>query len=258
MSSSAAEAKDCSSIEGSCVIVTGGSTGIGSACIDEFLRLGAARVFNIDISERKASDERVETRTCDVSKADLLKSTVEAILAECTVDFVIAVAGVHLFSTVESTSEEMFDRLLGINVKGVFFALQAVIPALKKQGHGSIVLMGSDQSLVGKENQAMYGMTKACVGHLTKSTAIDLAKFNIRCNCICPGTVDTPLVRNAIAKVSRENNIPVETLMEGLKTAQPLPRIAQPKEIAFVVASVARATYMTGALVPVDGGYTCQ
>ena len=146
---------------------------------------------------------------------------------------------------------------MNVNVKGVFFALQAVLPAMMKRRSGSIVITGSDQVFIGKGMSAVYGLSKAAVGQLTKSTAAEYAEYNIRCNCVCPGTVETPMVYGALDRLVQTNpGLEFDAVMTSLKTAQPIKRLGRPEEIAFVVGSVARATFMTGALVPVDGGYT--
>lgn len=131
---------------------------------------------------------------------------------------------------------------------------------MKTQGKGNIVLMGSDQSIVGKGKSAVYGLTKGAIGQLTKSTAIDYAEYNIRVNCVCPGTIETPLLNNAVDGFSRMTNSEKGAILESLKNAQPMNRIAQPYEIANVVCFLLSddSSFMTGSLCSVDGGYTCQ
>src|SRR5204863_9932044 len=104
----------------------------------------------------------------------------------------------HLFANIDDTSYNQLESLVTINLIGTFYMLKTVIPLMKLQQKGSIVLMGSDQSIVGKASSAVYGMTKGAIAQLAKSTAIDYAAFNIRVNCICPGTIQTPLLDNAV------------------------------------------------------------
>lgn len=120
--------------------------------------------------------------------------------------------------------------------------------------------MGSDQSFVGKGKSSVYGMTKGAIGQLTKSTAIDYAPFNIKVNCICPGTIDTPLLDKAIVKFQSLTGFSSLEIQELLEKAQPINRITKPEEIANVACYLLsdENSFMTGSLIPVDGGYTCQ
>lgn len=131
---------------------------------------------------------------------------------------------------------------------------------MKEQQKGNILLMGSDQSFVGKSKSSVYGMTKGAIGQLTKSTAIDYAPFNIKVNCICPGTVDTPLLNKAVSKFQSLTGLSSLEIQELLENAQPINRIAKPEEIANVACYLLsdENSFMTGSLVPVDGGYICQ
>ena len=120
--------------------------------------------------------------------------------------------------------------------------------------------MGSDQSFIGKGKSSVYGLSKGAIAQLTKSTAIDYAEFNIKINCICPGTINTPLLDKAVEKFKSLSGMQNDEVMKILQEAQPIQRIAEPSEIATVVSFLLSEenSFMTGALVPVDGGYTCQ
>lgn len=166
----------------------------------------------------------------------------------------------HLFADLEETSFEEFEKVLSINLKGVFYTLKAVIPVMKRQMQGAILLIGSDQTLIGKGRSSVYGMTKGAIGQLAKSTAIDYAPFNIRVNCLCAGTTDTPLMRKAVTRYHKLSGIPEEEIKAGLDHAQPIQHVARPEEIAKVACFLLseESSYMTGALVAADGGYTAQ
>jgi NAD(P)-dependent dehydrogenase (short-subunit alcohol dehydrogenase family) len=163
------------------------------------------------------------------------------------------------FVTLEETSDEQLERLVSTNLLGTFYLLKAVIPIMKEQQKGSIVLMGSDQAFVGKGSSSVYGMTKGAIGQLTKSTAIDYAPFNIRVNCICPGTIQSPLLDKAVQQFVAKTGEEINAVYTSLDKVQPLGRIGQPEEIAKAVRFLYR---MTVRLLPVvfavDGGYMQQ
>jgi NAD(P)-dependent dehydrogenase (short-subunit alcohol dehydrogenase family) len=175
-------------------------------------------------------------------------------------DVVVGSAGKYFSGTIENTSENDFDDIMNVNFKGTFFLLKSVLPILKKQQQGSIILVGSDQCFVGKQGAAVYGASKGALGQLTKSAALDYASFNVRVNAVCPGTIDTPLYRKAISAYHEKTGIPLKNIEEDLANAQPLQRIGLSKEVAefiFFLGSDA-ASFITGGLFPIDGGYTAQ
>src|SRR5262249_20927285 len=146
------------------------------------------------------------------------------------------------------------------NIGGTFFALKTVLPIMKKQQYGSIVLMGSDQTFSGKASSSLYGLTKGAIGQLTKSTAIDYAAYHIRTNCIRPWTIDTPLLHKAVDVFVSLTSAKKEDVYNDLNKIQPMGRIGKPEEIANAVAFLLSDdnSFMTGSLVSVDGGYVCQ
>ena len=239
-------------------IVTGGSTGIGNAtCIK--LKNEGAIVYNLDIHE--VATNGIHFIKCDIRNYSDVKSAVQQVAdQEGIIDLLFANAGIHMSGNIEDTSIEDFENILSINLKGLFYTVKEVIPFMKKQKKGAIVLTGSDQSFIGKGNSSAYGLTKGAIGQLTKSTAIDYAPFNIRINCICPGTIETPLLTKAVDGFDALTYLGKDTIYKMLEEAQPIKRIAKPEEIANVVAFLLseESSFMTGALVAADGGYTCQ
>lgn len=239
-------------------IVTGGSTGIGKETISQLSQEGA-KVYNLDIAQSQSNQGTFIQ--CDVGDYAQVQHAISKVLEkEANIDVLFANAGVHLFANIEETSIEEFERVTATNFKGVFYLLKEVLPLMKAQRNGRILLMGSDQSFVGKGKSAVYGMTKGAVAQLTKSTAIDYAEFNININCICPGTINTPLLDRAVDRFKALTGIESEEVTQMLEGAQPLKRIAEPDEIARVACFLLsdENSFMTGSLVPVDGGYTCQ
>ncbi len=240
------------------VVITGGSTGIGRATMD-LLRGRGATVYNLDTQpDGYAGDFHV---SCDVTDHVSVTAAIDRIVAtEGKIDALFANAGVHLFANLEETTFEEFETVLSINLKGVFHALKAVIPVMKSQKKGVILLTGSDQTLIGKGRSSVYGLTKGAIGQLAKSTAIDYAPFNIRVNCLCAGTTDTPLMWKAVTRYHKLSGLSEDEIKAGLDRAQPIPRVACPEEIAKVACFLLseESSYVTGSLVAADGGYTCQ
>ncbi|MCX8472319.1 MAG: SDR family oxidoreductase [Sediminibacterium sp.] len=239
-------------------IITGASSGIGEATL-KLLKQEGSRVYNLDIKPPSNADSYFIN--CDISNRVHVEHAIKFVYEkEQRIDFLFANAGRHLFATIEDTSYEQLDSLVGINLLGTFYLLKAVIPIMKKQQNGNIVLMGSDQAFVGKASSAVYGMTKGAIAQLTKSTAIDYAAFNIRTNCICPGTIQTPLLDNAVKQFVYKSGQEATAVLTSLNNAQPLGRIGSPEEIAKIVRFLFSndSSFITGALIAADGGYTCQ
>jgi NAD(P)-dependent dehydrogenase (short-subunit alcohol dehydrogenase family) len=242
--------------ENTVAIITGASTGIGKAT-KKLLTEKGVQVYNLDLHD----DGEAGFITCDVRDRLAIKSAVdEVIKREQRIDFLFANAGVHLFAGIEETSDEEFDHVMATNILGSFYTLKYTLPYMKQRQKGSVVLMGSDQAFVGKAQSSVYGLTKGAIGQLTKSTAIDYAPFNIRVNCICPGTIDTPLLEKAVKRYASLNAADEAAVFKSLNATQPMGRIGQPEEIAQVVAFLLsdENSFMTGSLVSADGGYVCQ
>lgn len=239
-------------------MITGASTGIGKATKD-LLESNGCRVYNLDITD--AADGSPYFIRCDVRDRHAIKAAVDEVFRrEQRIDFLFANAGIHLFASMEETSDEEFDNVLNTNIVGAFYSIKSVLPYMKTQQKGNIVLMGSDQSWVGKAQSSVYGLTKGAIGQLTKSTAIDYAPHGIRVNCICPGTIDTPLLHKAVKRFSTLNAANETEVLHSLYSIQPMGRIGRPEEIAAVVAFLLsdENSFMTGSLVSADGGYVCQ
>ena len=239
-------------------VVTGGTTGIGKACCMR-LKAEGAIVYNLDVADDDNSE--IPFIKCDVRNYAEVQTAVSYIFEkEGKIDLLFANAGIHITGNIEETSIEDFENVLSVNLKGLFYTVKSVIPLMKDQNKGKIVLMGSDQSFIGKSRSSAYGLTKGAIGQLTKSTAIDYAAYNIRVNCICPGTIRTPLVLHAIDEFHDLTKIDKAEIYKSWEGAQPMKKIAAPEEIANVVCFLLsdESSFMTGALIAADGGYTCQ
>ncbi|MCP4130267.1 MAG: SDR family oxidoreductase [bacterium] len=240
-------------------LVTGGSTGIGEATRKLLAREGA-RVYVLDIQPFE-SEKNVFYQECNVSNYESVQQCIKTIYEkEGRIDHCFANAGIYLFADIEETTIEQFEKVLSVNLKGIFYTLKEVLPIMKKQKSGSIVLMGSDQSFVGKAKSSVYGLTKGAIGQLTKSTAIDYAEYGIRVNCICPGTIETPLYHNAVEYYANRFDVPRKEVYDGLKSAQPIKQVGTPEEVAKTVLFLLSDdnSFLTGSLLSIDGGYTCQ
>lgn len=252
------EKQQVPSFEGEVVVVTGGGSGIGAATCRVLLAAAAKAVYSLDIKQDE-DQPYVKHINCDVSCTVALQNAVTKIVSEQgRIDHLITSAGVWSGGDIKSVSEFEFDRVVGVNIKGVFFVVQSVLPTMLKQKSGSIVIVGSDQSFIGKENQQLYGLTKAAVAQFSKSLAIQYAKAGIRVNCICPGTIDTPLVDRAVGILSLSTDVDEATMKEQLNHAQPYPRIGNPAEVAHAIAFMSKIPFIVGAQLSIDGGYVAQ
>jgi NAD(P)-dependent dehydrogenase (short-subunit alcohol dehydrogenase family) len=241
---------------GRVALIVGGASGMGNAVVQLLLQEGC-RTHVLDVKETADG----EFQPCDVRDYNQVRRCVQNVVdRDGRIDLLFVAAGVHLFADIEGTSIDEFERVLSINTKGPFYVLKEVLPVMRAQRYGNVVLMGSDQVFIGKGSSAAYGMSKAAIGQLTKSTAIDYAPYNVRVNCICPGTIDTPMVGPSVERFHELSGLSLEAIHDLLRKAQPIQRLGTPEEIARAVLFLLsdECPFMTGALVSADGGYTCQ
>jgi len=226
-------------------IVTGGANGIGKATV-ECLRREGIGVLSVDVTH--APDSFV----CDISSyADCERAVAQAVALYGRLDILVNNAGIQTYGDALTTTEAVWDRTMDVNLKGQWLMSKAAIPAMLATGGGAIVNVSSVQGLATQKNVLAYATGKHALIGLTRSMALDFASRCIRVNCVCPGTVDTPMVRASIAS----DKDPAR-LRQTLDAMHPLGRIAQPAEIAEVICFLAsdKAGFMTGAIVTVDGG----
>lgn len=243
-------------------IITGGGSGIGKAIAVVFAKQGAS-VHILDMDEEGATNVvkeitkdggKAQFYKCDVSKQAEVKQIVDGIAASGAIDILINNAGIAHIGTADTTAETDFDRLVNVNVKGVYNCLHTVLPHMKQNG-GSILNMASIASLVGIPDRFAYSMTKGAVVGMTLSVAKDYLKYNIRCNCISPARVHTPFVDGFLAK-----NYPGKEaeMFEKLSKTQPIGRMGKPDEIGYLALYLCsnEASFITGCDYPIDGGFT--
>jgi NAD(P)-dependent dehydrogenase (short-subunit alcohol dehydrogenase family) len=242
------------------VIVSGGSSGIGEACVNKFLQHDYF-VYNFDIVESAKSNTNYKWLKTDVRNHQEIKNSIGVVIEEkARIDVVVASAGKHLSANVENTNDDQLIDLFQLNLFGCFWLIQGSLQYMKEQLKGNIITIGSDQSSIAKCNSSAYGMTKSAIASLTKSTALDYAKYNIRVNCIGAGTIDTPLYRAAIGKYAEQTGISLNQIEKLEAIEQPIGRIGKSEEVAELVYFLAQdsASFITGALIPLDGGYVAK
>ena len=235
-------------------IITGASSGIGLAIAKAFINADYS-VYNLDITYSNVG-HFVE---CDVSDTTAVRTAITNIISQCKqVDVLISNAGIHQSATIEATSDEMFDKLFNLNVKGAMAATQAVLPVMKEKHSGCILYIASDQAIIAKQNSFAYNLSKHALASMAKTTALDYAKFNIRANAICPGTIETPLYHKAIDAYCEKSGSNKEEIHFEEAALQPLNRLGQPEEVAQYALYLAseQASFITGGLQVIDGGYT--
>jgi 2-keto-3-deoxy-L-fuconate dehydrogenase len=247
------------SLKGKTAVVTGGASGIGKAISEIFAQQGAT-VHILELNENAAVELANALNTegplayahaCDVSNSESVKAVFSKIE---TLDILVNNAGVAHIGNVETTTESDLDRIININIKGVYNCLQAAMPLLKKAGGGSIINMASVAALVGISDRFAYSMSKGAVYAMTLSVAKDYLKDNIRCNSISPARVHTPFVDGFLAKNYPDNQA---EMFEKLSKSQPIGRMAKPEEVAGLALYLCSdvASFITGTDYPIDGGF---
>jgi NAD(P)-dependent dehydrogenase (short-subunit alcohol dehydrogenase family) len=253
---------DSFSLKDKVAVVTGGALGIGAAITRCFIHAGAfVYVADIDVEkgtetveETDPSGGKAEFVALDVSDAKQCRRAAQAVIGKhgrC--DILVNNAGVGHVGTILETEEEDLDRLYRVNVKGVFLLTRAILPSMIERRSGSIILMGSVGGVLAIRDRMAYCATKFAVVGMTKALAVDHAHTGVRINCICPGRVETPFVRERL----KEYPDPEKACRE-MTASQPLGRMGKPEEIAAAALYLASdaSAFVTGSALMIDGGWS--
>jgi len=259
-------------LQGKVAFVTGSTSGIGLGIARQMAKAGAHIVLNGfgDAAEientRKDIEKEFGVRAlfvpADVTKYEEVESAVGVVQREFgSLDILVNNAGIQHVSPVEDFPVEMWQKVLNINLSGVFYGIKAAIPGMKKKGWGRIINIASVHGLVASPNKAAYVASKHAVVGLTKVVALENARSNITCNAICPGWVLTPLVKKQVEDRAAASGKTLEQETEALLSEkQPNVRFAMPEEIGalavFLCSEDARG--ITGTTQSIDGGWSTQ
>jgi len=247
-------------LDGRIALVTGGASGIGEATVRELVRAGAF-VWITDIHTEAAQALAGSTGSASALHLDVTDPHSIAAAAQHLdrLDILVNNAGIGHVGSIETTGPEDFDRLIDVNVRGVYRATRAFLPLLlaaheRHQAVGAIVNIASVAGLVGISQRFAYCTTKGAVIAMTRQLAVEYPK-TLRVNAVCPGTVETPFVEGFLEKFHKQNK---EEIRAELRARQPVGRMGRPEEIAAAVRYLASddAAFVSGSLLTIDGGWT--
>jgi NAD(P)-dependent dehydrogenase (short-subunit alcohol dehydrogenase family) len=244
-------------------LITGGGSGIGFAAARSLAREGVTAVlFGPQLDVLTAGTQELEMEgyaayplVGDVSDSDCVRTLAQEIDQRFgRLDIIVNSAAIQPYGTVETTAESTWDRVMAVNVKGIYLTAHHGIALMKRGGGGAIVNVASVQGLACQTNVAAYVASKGAVLALTRAMALDHAKHGVRVNAVCPGSVDTPMLRFAASENRGDGTVDEVIRKWGL--AHPLGRVGKPEEIGDAIAFLcgSKAAFCTGAELKVDGG----
>lgn len=238
-------------------LVTAAGAGIGRSIAARLAATGV-HVIACDIDERALAGLDAQGIQLDVTDGDAVRAVVRRV---DPVDILVNAAGIVHVGTILDCSEDDWSRALNLNATAMYRLIKAVLPGMISRGGGSIVNIASvASSMIGVPNRFAYGASKAAVIGLTKAVAIDFIGQGIRCNAICPGTVESPSLQQRMRDQARASGESFEAIHARFSARQPVGRLGRPEEIAALAAYLAgdESSFLTGQAIAIDGGWTLQ
>jgi NAD(P)-dependent dehydrogenase (short-subunit alcohol dehydrogenase family) len=254
-------------LDGRVALVSGGSRGIGLAAAKSLGRDGAlvticsSRQEHLDAAHAELSGAGIDVDAiiADVSRPDDVDRLVEQVGSKYEgIDILVNAAGIQRYGTVVETDEQTWDEVMDVNLKSMYLTSRRAVPQMRRRGGGSIINVSSVQAYVSQRGAAAYVTSKGAINALTRAMAVDHASENIRVNVVCPGSIDTPMLRWAVDRFRGDR--PPQDLIDEWGRSHPIGRIGRPAEVGDVIAFLAGpgASFITGADIKVDGGLIAQ